>query len=157
MSSKIYVETSVISYLTSRPGRDVIVLAQQEMSRQWWAERERHGQCFISDYVLLEIQRGDSLAAQNRRQFIQGLSVLSGSTKIERLAQELLQRSALPPVAQLDALHIATATVYEMDYMLTWNCKHIANASKRHTIEKVCQDQGYRAPILTTPLELMEN
>jgi hypothetical protein len=62
-----------------------------------------------------------------------------------------------PPVAQLDALHIATATVYEMDYMLTWNCKHIANASKRHTIEKVCQDQGYRAPILTTPLELMEN
>ncbi len=99
MPSKIYVETSVISYLTSRPGRDVIVLAQQEISRQWWAERERHGQCFISDYVLLEIQRGDSLAAQNRRQFVQGLSVLSGSTKIEQLAQELLQRSALPSAA----------------------------------------------------------
>jgi predicted nucleic acid-binding protein len=157
MPSKIYVETSVISYLTSRPGRDVIVLAQQEISRQWWAERERHGQCFISDYVLLEIQRGDSLAAQNRRQFVQGLSVLSGDTKIEQLAQELLQHSALPPAAQLDALHIATATVYEMDYVLTWNCKHIANASKRHIIEKVCEDQGYRAPILTTPLELMEN
>jgi hypothetical protein len=157
MTSKIYVETSVISYLASRPGRDVIVLAQQEISRQWWSERERHGQCFISDYVLLEIQRGDAHAAQNRNHLVQGLSVLTGSVKIEELAEQLLQGSALPAAAQLDALHIATATVYEMEYVLTWNCKHIANASKRHIIEKICQDQGYRPPILTTPLELMEN
>jgi hypothetical protein len=109
----------------------------------------------ISALVIAESQAGDPEASKRRIGYIQGLPILVLNDAVVNLAEKLLNGSALPPKAKDDALHIAIATVYQINYLLTWNCKHIANANKRSVIENICREAGYRPSIICTPEELL--
>ena len=154
MKSTVYVETSVISYLAARPSRDLIVAAHQQISQEWWDVRQRWS-LSISALVVAESRAGDAEAAQRRLALLEGVPLLHLSDAATELAEQLLDRAALPPSAKDDALHVAVATVHGMDYLLTWNCKHIANAQQRPRIEAVCRALGYRPPVICTPEELL--
>jgi predicted nucleic acid-binding protein len=150
---RVYLETSVISYLTALPSRDVVVAGNQQVTRDWWAERARF-ELFVLDAVLQEASRGDASAAARRLQAIDGVSVLSPIPDALTLAQTIVESAAMPPKAALDALHVALATVHGMDFLLTWNCTHIANAAIRPQLDELSWRAGYRPPTICTPLEL---
>lgn len=155
MTSSVYLETSIIGYASSRPSRDLITAANQQLTRDWWDDREKYG-LYISEAVIAECSAGDSVAAQERFALIQGIPILDVTFEAEQLADKLLTQVPLPEKANVDALHIAIATVNGIDYLLTWNCKHIANASFQHDIEAICRVAGYEPPTLCTPQQLME-
>jgi hypothetical protein len=142
---RVYIETSVLSYLTNWRSRDLVQAAHQEVTSEWWAGRERF-ELFVSDAVLAEAGRGDPAAAQSRLAAAEGLPALAAA---------LLRAAAMPAKAAVDAAHVAIATVHGMNFLLTWNCKHIANAVMRESIEAVCRRAGFRPPIICTPEELL--
>lgn len=151
---KIYLETSFISYLVARPSRDLIMAARQQITLEWW-DKERHKHdLYSSEVVLDEAQRGDATEIAKRMTILAKLPVLAVSAEAEQLANLLLAKHALPQKAFLDALHIAVASVHGMDYLLTWNCKHIANLTMRGVIEQTCRAAGYEPPVIGTPEEL---
>ena len=157
MRHKVYIETSVISYLTSRPSRDLVVAANQEVTRDWWAIARERFELFISEAVVQEIAAGDAEAAAERRQVVVDVPMLVGSPDALVLAKRFLSAGVIPAKAAQDALHIALATIYGVDYVVTWNCKHIANAMSQRQIEQISRACGYEPPVLCTPLELMED
>jgi len=150
----VYLETSVISYLASRPSRDVIVSGHQQLTLEWWESRD-DWQLFLSPLVLREAGGGDADAAARRLTFTHGLTRLPMTDDVHTLAANLLAGAALPGNAVEDALHIAVAAVHGMEYLLTWNCRHIANATKRLAISTICEQSGYRTPVICTPEELL--
>jgi hypothetical protein len=154
MKTRVYIETSVISYLNARPSRDLVVAAHQQISHEWWSTRHEW-ELSISALVISEARAGDADAARRRLELLHGLPTLRLTDDALELAQRLLAGAALPEMAKEDALHIAVAAVHGTDYLLTWNCKHIANASKRPLIESICETAGYRPPIICTPEELL--
>jgi hypothetical protein len=156
MKPKVYIETSVPSYLAARRSQDVRVLANQETTIEWWDNRRTHFELFVSEFVLTEAALGDPTAAQKRLAFLDGITVLDATNDVRSLGSALVAEGPIPPQAAIDALHIAIAAVNGMEYLLTWNCTHIANAVMRPKIEAVCRRQGYEPPVICTPLELME-
>lgn len=156
MKATVYIETSVISYLAARMSRDLIVASHQQISQEWWESKDEWD-LYVSALVISEARSGDQTVAERRLNFLKGLSILDLNEATITLAEELLAHAALPSKAREDALHIAVATVHGMDYLLTWNCKHIANAAKRPLIERLCEIAGYRPPIICTPEELPGN
>lgn len=153
---RIYVETSVVSYLTARQSTDVRVRANQVVTLDWWETRRPHFDLFVSEFVITETSLGDSDAADRRLKAIHGIPQLEATQEARSLGDRLMSEGPIPLEAALDAYHIAVATVNGMDYLLTWNCAHIANAAMRASIESVCRECGYEPPIICTPLELME-
>lgn len=153
---KVYVETSVISYLTARPSPDAIKAACQQITRQWWDGARTLVFAYISPYVVEEASAGDALAAAERIDALRELPVLSVEQEILELAQFLLLGGGLPIKARLDALHIACAAYHGMDVLLTWNCTHIANPIQLPVMRGLCAARGYKLPELVTPFELME-
>ncbi len=156
MSSKVYIETSIVSYLTGRRGRDVVVVAHQEITKEWWESRRRVFELFTSQLVINEAAVGDKIAAEERLAVLSAIPLLDIRETTTELVEELLHKGCVPSVAVNDALHIAIAADHRMDYLLTWNCKHIANAVMRPLIELTCREQGYTAPVICTPEELQE-
>jgi len=156
MTPRVYVETSVISYLTSRPSRDLIVAANQQITRDWWENRRVEFELFISQLVVQEASAGDENAAEYRLRAIDEMPLLELDQNALTLAEALVRDGPIPHEAVEDALHIAVATVNGLEYLLTWNFKHIANATMRYKIERVCRSQGYEPPIICTPQELLE-
>jgi predicted nucleic acid-binding protein len=156
MKERVYIETSVVSYLTSRMSRDLVMAARQELTRQWWAERACSFDLFVSELVLSEARLGDSVAAQARLEALVAFPVLSTSAEAVILAEAILSDGAFPKEAGADALHIAIAAANGVDYLLTWNCKHLANASHRYRVERVVEAAGFVCPVICTPDELME-
>lgn len=154
MSNRVYIETSIISYLAARPSRDIITAGHQQTTHEWWAAERGNFSLYASPLVLREASAGDVTVASTRLQWLQGLPLLAIPPEAETLSEQLLQRAALPSKAAADALHIATAAFHRINFLLTWNCKHIANAIKRPFIEQVCRECGYEPPILCTPDEL---
>lgn len=154
MKQRIYVETSVISYLTARPNRDLITAAHQELTRQWWSVAQDHFDLVVSQFVFDEAELGDADAAKQRIALLQKLPSLSPDIRCQQLAQTLLSRGALPRKALYDALHVAVCAIEAVDILVTWNCKHIANVTKYGLIEKACLDAGFKAPRICTPVEL---
>jgi len=142
--------------LTARPSRDLVTAANQQITKEWWEDRRRDFELYISQPVIQESNAGDPEAAKRRLNVLEDYSQLDVTEESMVLAQELIKQVPLPEKAELDALHIAIATVHGMDYLLTWNCTHIANASLRHNIETICYMMGYEPPIICTPQELME-
>ena len=156
MKPKVYVETTVVSYLTAWRSRELVMAANQEATREWWDEH-RHGfDLFISEAVIQEASAGDALAAQRRLDVLSGIAELDITEGARDLAGRLVAEIPLSEKAQIDGLHIGVATVHGMDYLLTWNCRHLANATLRRQIESVCGASGYGPPIICTPQELME-
>lgn len=156
MNPKTYLETSVISYLTARPSRDLVQAAHQQVTAEWWRSRKAYA-LYASQFVIDEASRGDTEAAARRLRAIQGIQILDLTNEVDTLATHLLTNLALPEKARIDAFHVAVATVHGMDYLLTWNCKHIANAMLRGRIERTCRSSGYIPPIICTPIELAKD
>lgn len=150
---RIYLETSFISYLVARPSRDLIVAARQQLTLAWWETEQTSHELFASEVVLREAQRGNANEVAKRLNVLAGLQLLTVPEEAEQLAALLIKRHALPVHAAADALHIAVATLHGMDYLLTWNCKHIANLTMRSAIERTCQATGYQPPVIGTPEE----
>ena len=156
MRPRIYLETTIASYLTARPSRDLVTAAHQQITRDWW-ETRRHGfELFISQIVLDEVRAGDEDAAARRLDILFPLPLLDFREEGADLADALREEIPLPESAAADALHIALAVINGMDYLLTWNCTHIANAALRARIIAVCRRRGFEVPIICTPEELME-
>ena len=155
MKPRIYVETSVISYLTSRPSRDLIVAAHQEITREWWAVRREAFSIAVSTLVADEASRGDPDAAGARLAALSGIESMIIAPDAVTLAQALVVRGALPKKALADALHVALAALWRADYLLTWNCTHIANGETLPLVESSLRALGHTPPRILTPLEMM--
>ncbi len=151
----VYLETTFISYLVARPSRDLLVAAHQQATQEWWADRHNAFECFVSQVVLDEASVGDSTEIEKRLAALSDLPVLEVTEEVESLTQAILSSGVIPPRAVRDAAHIAVATVNEIDYLLTWNCKHLANAQIARRVSSVCERLGRRMPIICTPEELM--
>ena len=147
MKQKVYLETSIISYLAARPSRDIIIAAHQELTNEWWENRRKRFDVFVSQLVIQEAKAGDKSAAQKRLDILEQMPLLELNEKVISLAR-ILMGEVIPPKAVEDALHIAVATIHGMDYLLTWNCKHIANAEKEHAIAAVCRSNNFEPPII---------
>jgi hypothetical protein len=156
MPERVYVETTFVSYLTARPSRDVVIAGHQQVTREWWDTRRANYELCISQLVLSEAGAGDPQAAQERLEVLKAMTLLETTADAVALAKELIQDGALPAKASDDALHIAVAAVNRVPYLLTWNCRHLANATMRPLIEAVCSRKGIKAPIICTPEELLE-
>jgi hypothetical protein len=156
MKPKVYIETSVISYLAARPSRDILVAANQQVTQEWWQDRRVKFELYVSQLVELEASSGDAEAVSKRQQALAGCIYLDTTREAVELAEKLIEQNAIPKQAAEDALHIAVATVSGMDYLLTWNFKHIANAARRAGVELVCRLNNYEPPVICSPMELME-
>ena len=151
MPESVYVETTAVSYLTARKSRDLVVAAHQEITQRWWKRRRREFYLYCSQAVERGRQaRGGQTPCSIRRRPVVGVN-----ESAQQLAAALLKAAALPGKATEDALHIALAAAHGMDYLLTWNCKHIANAEIRNIVAAVSYQHGYGAPVICTPEELL--
>jgi hypothetical protein len=157
MKPLVYIESSVVSYLTSRASADPIKSAWQTVTTQWWNTRLNQVTACISPYVIEEVSAGDPAAAKQRIDVIRGLNLLDTNDEIEALADFLLLGGGLPAKARFDALHIACAAYHSVNVVLTWNFKHIANPVQLPVMRGLCAARGYRLPELVSPLEMMEN
>jgi len=156
MKAKVYVETSVISYLTSRPSRDIVIAGHQQTTRDWWHTHRARFNVVASQLVVQEAGAGDPRAAQQRLAVLAELELLAVTEEAMVLAQALVDGGPLPAQAVEDALHIALAVTNGIEYLLTWNCKHLANASLRKDIDRICRMRGYEPIVICTPEELLE-
>lgn len=154
MKPRVYIETTIPSYLTARPTRDLVRAAHQQITREWWASRERF-ELVVSQAVLDEAAAGDPDAARRRLRALDGLPSLDVTEEVADLAEALIIGVPFPPKAAVDAVHIAAAVVNRLDYLVTWNCTHLANAEMRKRVEQVCRSRGYEPVVICTPEELM--
>lgn len=152
----VYLETTFISYLVALPSRDLVVAAHQQTSRDWWEKRRNYFRIVISQVVLDEISAGDSSEIRKRLELVRQLQVLDAPLAAEMLTLAITDAGILPPKAVRDAAHVAVATVHGVDYLLTWNCRHLANAQISRRVSKICSDRGYQMPAICTPEELLE-
>ena len=154
MKPKVYLETSVVSYYTSRPSRDLVTAARQQVTREWWDESRSQFETYISALVFEESKVGDPTAAERRLEAIAGMPVLKLTDEAESLAIEFIKFGQIPAEYLEDALHIALATVNGMDFLLTWNFNHINNAIIKREIIKVAEKNDYECPLICSPDEL---
>jgi predicted nucleic acid-binding protein len=155
MRARVYLETSIISYLAARPSRDVLVVAHQQISLDWWEERRRDFDLVTSAVVVREARRGNPDVARRRLALLEGVPLLEVTDSAHELARTIVQKGLLPQTAYPDALHIATATVHKVDYLLTWNCSHIANAEILPRVAQICERYDFGLPYVCTPEELL--
>ena len=155
MKPKLYLETTVPSYLTAWPSRDLIRAGHQQITREWWQARRTHFDLYISQFVLDEAAGGDPEAARERLKSLATLPLLDVTDDVDELAAGLVGALALPAKAVIDAAHIAVAAVHGMHFLLTWNCTHIANAERAGVIQNSCRERGFIPPVICTPEELM--
>jgi hypothetical protein len=155
MSETVYIETSILGYLTARSTKNLILAANIEITKDWWELRRNTFTLYTSEAVLDEVAQGDAAIAAQRLEILDGFSLLELNQAVQGLASQFLSRSNLPAKARVDAIHITAATVHGMDYLLTWNCKHIANAQIQGKLAQISLDFGYVLPVLCTPNELM--
>ena len=155
MKPRAYLETTVISYLTALPSRDLVLAAHQQVTRDWWSTRDAF-QLYVSQFVVDEASAGDAAAAERRVAILRDLTLLDLTSAATLLAGELVRQGGLPAKAKIDALHIAVASVHGMDYLVSWNCAHIANATLRGRIEDICRGAGFDPPVICTPIELVK-
>jgi hypothetical protein len=151
----VYIETTIVSLLVANTSRDLVTAGQQQTTRDWWRRRRAAFHCVTSDETLAEAARGDSEQARLRLAALAGFPVLAITAEAEQLAAEFLATGCLPALARSDAVHLATATRAEVDFLLTWNCRHLANAQILQRLEREADRFGWPLPTVCTPLELM--
>lgn len=154
MKRQVYVETSVISYLTARPSKTIIGAAHQQIALAWWDLRSDY-ELFVSQAVRQECAAGDPVAAQKRLAALDGIPVLAVTRDMIRLANAFIEQAIIPAKAIEDALHIAVSTLHHVDFLLTWNCRHIANPVIQEKIALHLEELGLFLPIVCTPEELL--
>ena len=153
---RVYIESTIPSYVVARPARDLLQAARQQLAKDWWElERKKH-ELFSSQLVLDEIAFGDKEMAARRLKTMRGVPLLRATDEVKELAAKILASGLLPATADSDGTHIALASLYEMDILLTWNSRHIANAAIRERLRKIVEAAGFALPVICTPEELME-
>ena len=157
MKPRLYLETTIPSYLTAWASRDLIVAAHQHLTKEWWRIRRDAFEICISQFVVDEASAGDADAARERMEVLKPLPLLDITEPVLNLASALLQSGVIPAKAAQDAAHIAVSAVHGIEYLLTWNCAHIANAMIIKTVQSICMQNGFSCPVICTPEELMEN
>lgn len=155
MKPKLYLETTIPSYLISWPSRDLIIAGHQQITREWWTKRRRAFDLYISQLVIDEAKTGNDEAAGERLKAIRGLPLLDITKEVESLAIRILTSGVIPAKAATDAAHIAIATVHRMEYLMTWNCVHLANATITKSVARICWQEGFECPVICTPEELL--
>jgi predicted nucleic acid-binding protein len=154
---RVYIESTIPSYVVARPARDILQAARQQTSIDWWdLKREQH-ELFTSQVVIDEIAVGESEMAQHRLELLKHIPLLRVGDESREIARKILSSGLLPVKAERDALHIALASAYGMDILLSWNCRHIANAAIQTRLRRLVDSAGYDLPVICTPNELMEN
>jgi hypothetical protein len=157
MKQRVYIETSIVSYLTARPSRELIAAVRQAVTDMWWRKWRPMCEVFVSEFVIGEAARGDDEAARRRLAALAEIPRLPASDEARTLAKMLTRAHAIPSAAEDDAAHVAVAAVCSMDVLLTWNCTHIANVIAAPRIRDIIERAGYRAPTITTPQGLLES
>ena len=155
MKPRLYLETTIPSYLTARPSRDLIIAGHQQITREWWEKRQGDFQVYISQLVLDEAGAGDPGAARERLKILQPLPLLDITPEVAELASGILASGKIPRKAASDAAHIAIAAVHGMDFLVTWNCVHIANAVIAKALASICREHACECPVICTPEELL--
>jgi hypothetical protein len=155
MKRSLYIESTIPSYLVAVPSRDLLIAAHQQVTAEWWETRRVEFDLCVSQFILDEIGRGDAEVAKKRVDAVKGIPLLDITDDVLALAESLLSLRIIPRKAGTDAIHIALAAVHSIDFLLTWNCKHIANAAMIRDIEAVCRMRGFPCPVICTPEELM--
>ncbi len=156
MKETVYLETSVVSYYTARPSRDVVVIAHQEITRQWWEKALNEYEIFISQAVIDEASDGDPGASEERLKAMMDFQYLEINSKVGEMTEIYIAELKIPPKAGGDAVHIAIASIHEIDYLVTWNCAHIANGVIIKKLAEINTNYGVHTPVLCTPEELLE-
>ena len=156
MKPTVYVETTVISYLTARPSRDVIVAGRQALTAEWWDTCRERLDLYVSALVVTEAEDGDPMAVERRLAAIEGVPALMVGEEALSLSRRLTEDGPMPREYPEDALHIAVCALNGIDYLVTWNCTHLANATLRRQVERFLDKTGYVCPVICTPEELME-
>jgi len=154
---RIYIESTIPSYVVARPARDLLQAARQQLTRDWWDLKRAKHELFTSQVVLDEITEGEAVMARQRLKLLRGLPLLEPTGAANELGREILRSGLLPAWADGDAAHIALATVHEMDILLTWNCRHIANVAIQQRLRRLAEQNGYTLPSLATPEEFMSD
>ena len=154
---RVYIETSIVSYLRQRSSGQVVTAARQLLTRRWWESERFNFELVTSQYVIDEAADGDPQLAQERLESLDDIPLLQLGPDIDAIASEIMSRAILPPKAQVDALHIATAAHHGIDYLLTWNCTHIANARILPRIHRVLAEMNCFIPIICTPEEMLDD
>jgi len=157
MKPTVYIETTVVSYLTAWPSRDVVIAGYQQTTREWWRDAADRFELVASELVIIEASAGDADAVRDRLAALDLVTLLDATEEAAELAQRLIESGAIPEKAAEDAGHIAIAVTNGIHYLVTWNCRHIANATMRSQIERVCRNAGYEPTVICTPDELMES
>ena len=156
MKKSVYIETSIPSYLTARSSRDVRAAAWQQITGQWWEEVRTDYDLFTSELVIVEASAGNPEAAARWLETLQGIAELPIDEEVQKLADQLISKGGFPTGAEADALHVGIAAVHRIDYLLTWNFRHIDNAAKKPIIRSICVAAGYSCPEICTPMELFQ-
>ena len=151
----VCVETSVVSFAAAAPGRDVQTAALQQQAREWWATERPRFDVVTSQLVIAEASAGDPKAAENRLKLLEGIPIVPINVAVERLAEKILAAHLIPEKASADALHIAAAAVAGVDYLLTLNCKHIANAHELPRVYRLLLREGHKLPLICTPSQFL--
>ncbi|MGB7157871.1 MAG: type II toxin-antitoxin system VapC family toxin [Tepidisphaeraceae bacterium] len=154
--STVYVETTIPSYLTAWPSRDLLIAGHQQLTREWWRDSRLRYELLVSDLVVTEISRGDPAAAKDRLDRVADLPQLATTQAVRELAEDYIGLLGLPPDAYADAVHIALSVLNGIDYLLTWNCRHLANAQVMRTITRENAARGLPVPLIVTPEELLQ-
>jgi hypothetical protein len=154
MKQSLYMETTIPSYLTSRPSRDLVIAGHQQVTKEWWEKRRGAFEIYISQLVIDEASAGDPDAARERVLIVRDFALLDILPEVGHLASAILASGTLPWKAATDAAHIAIAAVHGIDFLLTWNCVHIANAVVAKNIAKICRRYDWESPMICTPEEL---
>jgi len=153
--AKIYIETSIVSYLTARPSNNLIAAAWQKETIDWWGRQKARFDLYISEVVIEEAGRGDEAAASRRLAVLENIQVLQLNQASIALSKALIEEGGMPRKALDDALHVAISAVHGVDFLLTWNCRHIDNAEMKPRIRAIVENHGYQSPEIATPTELM--
>ncbi|NLS93534.1 MAG: type II toxin-antitoxin system VapC family toxin [Planctomycetaceae bacterium] len=156
MKPTVYLETTIIGYLAMRVSGVLRIAANQQTTRDWWDDHRESFNLVVSRFVVDECSDGDPVAAHERLAYLEGIPLLEICEDVDSLATALVGGVPLPEKAAIDALHISVAAVNGVEYLLTWNCKHIANPSLRPQIEYICREAGFEPPVICTPQELLE-
>jgi len=153
----VYVETTIPSYLAAQPSRDLIVAAHQQITHDWWRHARERFDLFISVAVLNEIQAGDPALAAHRLDIVAGLTILESNEEIQDLVGVYERRLGFEGTARADLPHLAFAVAYELDYLVTWNCAHLANGEIIRRLLEVNADLHRATPLIVTPEEILES
>jgi predicted nucleic acid-binding protein len=153
---KVYIETTIPSYLTSKASDDVIAAARQQITKEWWEIESPSYDLYVSEVVRVECSKGNFDAAKKRIAVLEGIPNLELNDEIALLAQEIFEKLSIPDKARDDALHIAIACFHDVDYLLSWNFKHIVNASMIRKLRDLINQTEYTMPQICTPEELIQ-